>query len=319
MRPRRILLTGTLAIDTVCTYPGVLQALPRHPGINLSVQLSGFERRFGGCAMNIAYTLKLLGDEPVPVAFVGQDFPGSDYAAHLQRAGIDASQLLVAAAPHSAHGFIFTDREQNQFTGFFGGPGAAAGTAPELANRLHALLGDSSYDYGVLAPDVPANMIAAATALRRHGVPFLTDPGQNVTDFAAADARNLLELTTALLVNEYEHATLRQLAGDLLDAVPLVLVTRGERGSRWRSVDDGDGEERAAPAMVRDPTGCGDAFRAGFLHARLRGAPLAEAVRSGSTAAAIVLESVGTQRHACDGFAAGYRAVWGDAPAWLAA
>lgn len=314
-RPRAVLLTGTLAIDTVCAYPGQLHALPRHPGINLSIQLSGFEHRFGGCAMNIAYTLKRLGDAPAPLVFVGQDFAGSDYAAHLCRSGIDTSHIVPTGAPHSAHGFIFTDQAQNQFTGFYGGPGAAAGAS--LADRLRAALAGRRWDYAILAPDVPANMIAAAHALRDGGVPFLTDPGQNLTDFAAADARALLALSSAVVVNEYEHATLRQLAGELVDGLSLLIVTRGERGCHWRSATEGVGEGRAAPATVADPTGCGDAFRAGFVHARLRGAPLVEAVRSGSTAAAIVLETQGTQRHACTGFRQRYRAVWGDAPAWL--
>lgn len=313
--PHPVLLTGTLAVDTVCTYPGRLHGLPRHPGVNMSIQLSGFERRFGGCAMNIAYTLKLLGDEPVPLVFVGQDFPGSDYAAHLREAGIDASQIVVTNAPHSAHGFIFTDREQNQFTGFFGGPGATARLP--LADRLRTALEGRRWAYAILAPDVPANMIAAARALRGSGVPFMTDPGANLTDFAAADARALLALSDTVLVNEYEYATLRRLAGELVDGLPLLIVTRGQRGCRWRSRGEGDGETDAAPAAVADATGCGDAFRAGFVYARLRGAALVDAVRCGSIAAAIVLETAGTQYHACAGFRQRYRAVWGDAPAWL--
>lgn len=314
-RPRAVLLTGTLAIDTVCAYPGQLHALPRHPGINLSIQLSGFERRFGGCAMNIAYTLKRLGDAPAPLVFVGQDFAASDYAAHLRQSGIDASLIVPTDAPHSAHGFIFTDQAQNQFTGFYGGPGAAAGAS--LADRLRTALAGRRWHYAILAPDVPANMIAAARALRDGGVPFLTDPGQNLTDFAAADACELMTLSSAVMVNEYEHETLRRLAGELVDELALLVVTRGERGCHWHSASEGDGEERAAPATVADPTGCGDAFRAGFVHARLRGAPLVEAARSGSTAAAIVLETHGTQGHHCAGFGERYRAIWGNAPAWL--
>ena len=314
-RPRAILLTGTLAVDTVCTYPGRLHALPRHAGVNLSIQLSGFERRFGGCAMNIAYTLKLLGDEPAPLVFVGQDFPRSDYAAHLRRCGIDASHIVPTDAPHSAHGFIFTDQAQNQFTGFFGGPGAEASLP--LAKRLPEALAGRRWDYAILAPDVPANMIAAAEALRQSDVPFMTDPGQNLTDFTAADARKLLALSETVMVNEYEHATLRRLAGELVDGLGLLVVTRGARGCLWRSRSEGDGEEAATPADVADATGCGDAFRAGFVHARLRGAPLVEAVRSGSIAAAIVLETEGTQCHACAGFRQRYCAAWGDAPAWL--
>lgn len=317
-RPQRILVTGTLAIDYVCSYPGLLRSLPRHPGINLSLQLAAFERRFGGCAMNIAYTLKLLGDAPLPLVLAGQDFPASDYARHLRQHGIRADGIQIAAGPHSAHGFIFTDREQNQITGFFGGPGAAPGTPRWLAEHLPAVLRREGCDYAILAPDVPGNMIAAARALRRAGVPFLTDPGQNLTDFAAEDARALLGLSDAVMVNEYEHATLRGMAAEHLDALALLVVTRGARGCFWRCLADADGEERAAIATVVDSTGCGDAFRAGFVHARLRGAGLRDAVRSGAAAAAIVLETAGTQCHSCCGFRQRYRDAWGHSPAWLA-
>ena len=317
-RARRILVTGTLAIDYVCSYPGLLRSLPRHQGINLSLQLAAFERRFGGCAMNIAYTLKQLGDEPLPLVAVGRDFSDSGYASHLYQHGIDARGIVVAEAPHSAHGFIFTDREQNQITGFFGGPGAASGTPRWLAEHLPAVLRREGCDYAILAPDIPGNMIAAARVLRRCGVPFLTDPGQNLTDFAAEDARALLELSDAVMVNEYEHATLRGMAAEHLNALPLLVVTRGAQGCFWRCPADADGEERAAIATVVDSTGCGDAFRAGFVHARLRGAGLRDAVRSGAAAAAIVLETAGTQCHSCAGFRQRYRGIWGHSPTWLA-
>ena len=316
--PYRILVTGTLAIDYVCAYPGLLRSLPRHRGINLSLQLAAFERRFGGCAMNIAYTLKLLGEEPLPVVVAGRDFPGSDYARHLRRHGVRTDGVHVAEAAHSAHGFIFTDREQNQITGFFGGPSAAADTPRWLREHLPAALRREGCGYAILAPDVPGNMIAAARALRRTGVPFLTDPGQNLTDFAAEDARALLDLSDAVMVNEYEYATLRRMAAEGVDALALLVVTRGAQGCFWRCRTDADGEERAATATVVDSTGCGDAFRAGFVHARLRGASLGDAARSGAAAAAIVLETAGTQCHSCGGFRRRYREAWGSAPAWLA-
>jgi len=303
-------LTGTLAIDYVAAYPGAFSALPRHPGINLAVQLKTIERRFGGCAMNIAYTLKLLGDSPSPFVYVGRDF-GNEYAAHLAAAGVDASGIRIVDAPHSAHAFIFTDREQNQFTGFFGGPGAQEDFAGEL--RRFA----SGFDYGLLAPDLPGNMITAARTLRGIGLPYLTDPGQNLTDFAAGEARELVSLSTAMMVNEFEYRRLRELVGEDLDALELLVITLGGRGARWRSRTDGDGDERAVPAKIVDPTGCGDAFRGGFVHARLRGSTVAGAVRAGAVTAAMVLETNGTQTHRCDGFAERYRDAWGESPRWL--
>ncbi|MDE0038409.1 MAG: PfkB family carbohydrate kinase [Gammaproteobacteria bacterium] len=310
--PPRIVLTGTLAIDYVAAYPGVFAELPRHRGINLAVQLESIERRFGGCAMNIAYTLRLLGNDPVPFVYVGRDFD-TEYAAHLEACGVDMSGIHVVDAPHSAHAFIFTDTDQNQFTGFFGGPGPTAEFGPELRNRA------SGFEFGILAPDLPASMIAAATALREAGVPFLTDPGQNLTDFRADEATELVAQSTAVIVNEFEYVRLRDLVGDRLNTLDLLVVTEGERGARWHSASEGDGRECAVAARIVDPTGCGDGFRGGFVHARLRGSPVSEAVRAGAVTAAMVLETAGTQMHHCENFAERYRQSWGHLPDWASA
>lgn len=320
LQPHRILVTGTLAIDYVCDYPGAFSTLPRHRGINLSVQLDRIERRFGGCAMNIAYTLRLLGDQPTPFVFVGQDFEHApaasggafgDYAAHLSAIGMDTSGIMATDAPYSSHCFIFTDREQNQFTGFFGG---AATT--EFEQRLRRFVAERRFDYAILAPDLPAKMIAAARVMRELEVPFLTDPGQNITDFEEEDAARLVRASTALIVNQFEYDTIRGAAGDAIDDLDLLVVTLGAAGARWRSRGC-EGKECAVKVDVVDPTGCGDAFRAGFVYATLREAPLRDAVRGGAVAASLVLETAGTQRHRGDEFQSRYRAAWGDSPHWL--
>ena len=262
--------------------------------------------------MNIAYTLRLLGEEPVPFVFVGRDFDG-DYGAHLEALGMDTSGVNLVEAPYSSHAFVFTDRRQNQFTGFFGGPAVGA----DLGERLSRFVDQRAFDYAVLAPDVPANMIPAARAMRDFGIPFLCDPGQNLTDFGEKDAKALVALSDALIVNEFEYRTLRGLAGRALDDVDLLLVTEGARGTWWRSRTGGEARERAVDAEIVDPTGCGDAFRGGFVHARLHGASLRDAVRAGGVTAAIVLQSAGTQTHRCDDFGARYRVAWEDSPHWL--
>lgn len=293
-----ILLTGTLAIDYLGSYGGAFSTLPRHPGINLSVQLARIARHFGGCAMNIAYTLQLLGQKPAPFVFAGQDFE-PHYAAHLAALGMNTSGIQLVDAPYSAHGFVFTDQQQNQFTAFYGGPGAVV---PDYASRLLRFAKQHRFEYAVLAPDLPQNMIAAAAAMREAGIPFLCDPGQNLTDFSPEDCRALLRLSDSVIVNQFEHATLQRAAMAELQGLDLLIVTLGEDGASWRSTTEGEGREAAAAAQVVDPTGCGDAFRAGFVDAKLRGASLAEAVRRGSVAAAIVLESPGCQSHRCDDF-----------------
>ena len=163
-----MLLTGTLAIDHLGDYPGTFAALPRHPGINLAVQIDKLARRFGGCAMNIAYSLRLLGEDPAPFVFVGADF-GADYAAHLEALRMDSSGITTTAAPHCAHAFLFTDRQGSQFTAFFPGPAVPTDYAARLARFAAA----GAFEFAVPAPDLPANMLAAAAALRVAGIPRL--------------------------------------------------------------------------------------------------------------------------------------------------
>lgn len=306
-RPLAILVTGTLAIDHVGEYPGSFSGLSAHDGLNACIQLARIERRFGGCAMNIAYSLAKLGEAPTPFVFVGQDFDQS-YAGHLASVGIDTLGVNRLDAPMSSHGFVFTDADKNQFTAFYG----CAADGVDLEAALRQLLGQRRFGHAVLAPDVPANMLAAAKVLREAGVPFLTDPGQNLTDFDLASACDLVERSTWLIVNEFEYETLRGYAGDrLLDQLELLVVTLGKRGARWHSDRFGYGSEVAVPADEVDPTGCGDAFRAGFLHAFLRGADVRTGVRAGGVTAALVLESRGTQCHDCGTFASRYEAAWG--------
>ncbi len=308
-RPARILVTGAIAIDYCATYPGRFATLPRHHGINLSIQVERLEQRFGGCAANIAYSLALLGHAPTPCAFVGGDFDGA-YRNHLAAAGVDLAGIVAAPdAPHSARGFVFTDRDGNQFTSFYSGPARDA----DLGARLAALLETRQFDHAVCAPDLPPNMIAAARLLNDAAIPFLCDPGQCLTDFSTAQTRELAGLATELVVNRYEFETLRERCGGVPD-VERLLVTLGADGSRCGALS-----VPAAPAReVADPTGCGDAWRAGYVAASLSGAPLRDAMRAGGSAAAMSLEARGAQSHRFDEFAARYAAVWGDCPQWLA-
>ena len=306
----RVLVTGTLAIDYVADYGGRFSQLPRHPGVNLSIQLDRIARRFGGCAMNIAYSLHRLGQDAVPFVFVGDDY-GEDYRNHLEALGIDQSGITrLPGAGYSSHAFVFTDAGGNQFTGFFPGPARVG----DFARRLSAFVSDSPPDYAVLAPDVAVNMIDAANVMCAHGIPFLCDPGQGLTDFSPAETRELVDLSDVLIVNQYEYETAKARCETELRSLQYVVVTTAESGSRC-----GDIVVPAVPATtVKDPTGCGDAYRAGFVDARLRGAGMRDAMRAGACAATINIEHEGTQSHDFRDYAARYRQAWGDAPEWLA-
>ena len=306
----RVLVTGTLAIDYVADYGGRFSQLPRHPGVNLSIQLDRIGRRFGGCAMNIAYGLRRLGQDAVPFVFVGEDY-GDDYRHHLEGLGIDLRGITrLSGAGYSSHAFVFTDADGNQFTGFFPGPARVS----DFRRRLNAFVTDRAPDYAVLAPDIAANMIDAAHLMRAHEVPFLCDPGQGLTDFSASETRQLVALSDALILNEYEFETVKSRCEAELRSLEYVVVTTGQSGSRC-----GDIAVPAVPATtVRDPTGCGDAYRTGFVDARLRGAGMRDAMRAGACAATINIEHEGTQSHDFRDYAERYRAAWDDVPEWLA-
>lgn len=305
----RVLVTGTLAIDYVADYGGRFSQLPRHPGVNLSIQLDRIGRRFGGCAMNIAYGLHRLGQDAVPFVFVGDDY-GEDYRNHLKSLGIDRSGITRRpGAGYSSHAFVFTDAGGNQFTGFFPGPARVS----DFVQRLTDFVAKRTPDYAVLAPDIAVNMIDAARVMRTRGIPFLCDPGQGLTDFSASETGELIGLSDALIVNQYEFETVKSRSDSELRSLEYVVVTTGDSGS-WC----GDIVVPAVPAKaVKDPTGCGDAYRTGFVDAHLRGAGMRDAMRAGACAATINIEHEGTQTHDFCDYAARYREAWNDAPPWL--
>lgn len=308
----RILVTGTLAIDYAATYPRTFAGLPRHDGINLSIHLASIRRDFGGCAMNIAYSLALLGQQPSPFAFVGQDYE-PDFAGHLRALGMDTSGITMLEQAHSSHAFVITDAGQNQFTGFYPGPARSRDFLP----RLREFAGHG-FDYAVLAPDVPQNMVDAARVMVEFGIPFLCDPGQGLTDFQPAESRRLTELSSSVILNEYEHRTLAGHVGDRLAALDCLIVTLASAGAVWYE----RGREAGRVPVVAiddatDPTGCGDAFRAGFVDARLRGAEMQDAMRAGALTAAISLTAPGPQRHSFGDYAERYADAWNERPVWL--
>ncbi len=298
-------------MDYAADYGGRFSGLPRHPGVNLSIQLDRIERRFGGCAMNIAYGLRRLGQDALPFVFVGDDY-GEDYRRHLEQTGIDQGGITqLPGAGYSSHAFVFTDAEGNQFTGFFPGPARV----DDFSRRLAEFVEDRRPDFAVLAPDIAVNMIDAAGVMRDQGIPFLCDPGQGLTDFTARETGELIDRSDALIVNEFEFETVKSRCEAELRSLEYVVVTTGESGSYC-----GDIVIPAVPTTtVRDPTGCGDAYRTGFVDARLHGAGIRDAMRAGACAATINIEYEGTQSHDFADYHKRYREAWNEAPHWLGA
>ena len=262
--------------------------------------------------MNVAYSLKCLGHDPIPFVFTGRDLD-DDYQAHLSRIAMDQDGIVkVETAIHSSHAFIFTDVKGNQFTGFYPGPTRTQ----EFETQLRRLLRQKhAIDYAIIAPDIPSNMIAAAGILRERGTPFLTDPGQGITDFTATDCRRLMELSNHVIMNQYEYDTLRKRIS--IDQIKNLVITMGPQGARWMCGENEGAESAVVPIRPVDPTGCGDAFRAGYIHAKLMGASYRDAVRCGAVVASVNIESVGTQEHNLDNLVKRYAAAWKERPSWL--
>ena len=309
-----ILVAGTCAIDYIGRYGRSFSTLPTPQALNLSMQLQGLRKGYGGCAMNIAVTLHRLGHHALPFADIGGEFD-ADYQAHLDSIGIDQRGLTQSTSSSLAsHALILTDTEENQFTAFY--PGEPKPTYSEdLAALIDSL--ETKIDCVFLAPDEPEYMLAAAEVCLAKELDFLCDPGQCTSAFSAEDCKRLVSLASTICFNRYEHEIFESHVENLDDELEVVIVTQGSDGVRMK-VDGAWIQERAArPIQHQDPTGCGDAFRAGLLHARQLGASWRDALRAGCTMATINLEHLGTQLHDFADFQTRYCAEWSNTPNWF--
>ncbi len=317
MRAGRIAVTGSVAFDYLMTFPGKFLDVvvpDRMHRLSVSFLVDEMRRVRGGVAPNIAYNLALLGERPLVVAAAGRD--AADYRAWLAEEGVDVEGFVIFDDVFTASFFVSTDQEQNQIATFYAGAMKRAG---ELTLRR---FDPASIGLAVVAPNDPEAMDAYARECRELGIPFLYDPSQQVARLSAEDLLTGVDGASILIGNEYEFGIIEKKTGlseaEILSRVPVVVVTRGEEGStialRGGTAEAPDGAVtfRIPPAKLRtgalDPTGVGDAFRAGLLAARRRGLPWEVAGRAGSVAAVFALETLGPQpeRYTSDGFVARY-------------
>ena len=309
-----ILVVGTYAIDFVGTYPHSFSTLPEPKALNLSIQLTRMRKGFGGCAMNIGVALHRLGHHAIPFADVGSEMD-ADYARHLIDVGLDQRGLRQSTETAlSAHALILTDPEENQFTAFYAGE-----PKKNFQADLEAFMDSFSepIDFVVIAPVEPQYMIPAAHVCRNRGLSFLCDPGQCTTAFTPDDCEALVEASSVMCFNRFEHEIFENHVKNLDERLTLTIVTQGSEGVRFKSNDSWYHERAARPRQRIDPTGCGDAFRAGLVHAHLLNASWRDAVRSGCVLATINLEHLGTQSHDPTDFVDRYVNEWNDLPNWL--
>lgn len=295
---REVLVAGSLAFDQIMDFPGKFQdhILPdKLHMINLSFLVEERRVQKGGCAGNIAYGLSLLGERCRILAAAGNDF--GEYREYLEELGVDLSAVEVVHDQPTAACFITTDRADNQITGFH--PGAMA-RARSLS--LAAAARGNDLAYAVVAPDDPEAIVRHCREAKEVGVPLVFDPSFQVIALDGGALREAADGAEVVLVNDYEYAVIQEKTGlserELLELARVWVVTLGETGSRITIRGGERIEVPAAPAgEVKDPTGAGDAYRAGFVAGLLRGLDLATCGRMGSVSAVHAVEHYGTQSH----------------------
>jgi adenosine kinase len=267
-RPGRALICGSVAFDNIMVFEGRFkdQILADQIHIlNVSFLVPRLRREFGGCAGNIAYNLKLLGDPGYPMATVGRDF--APYREWMQQTGVPGDYLRIVESEHTAQAFITTDLDDNQITAFH--PGAM-----QHAHLNH--IGDASgVALGIVAPDGRDGMLQHAAQFAAGKIPFIFDPGQGLPMFGGEELRAFIGQATWVAANDYEWQMLQQRTGwsarEITERVEALIVTRGAEGSVIYTKGRELAIPTAKPKAVVDPTGCGDAYRAGLIHGLLRG------------------------------------------------
>jgi len=291
---KRALICGSVAFDTIMVFPDRFKnhILPdKIHTLNVAFFVPQMRREYGGCAANIAYNLGLLGDVGLPMATVGRDF--GLYADWMYRTGVPTDHVKVIEDEHTAQAFITTDLDDNQITAFH--PGAMQ------QSHLNKVTDAKDIAIGIVAPDGRDGMVQHAEQFAAAGIPFIFDPGQGLPMFGGDDLRVFIEQASWVAVNEYEWQLLQDKtklsAQEIAQQVEALIVTRGAEGSVIYAKGREIAIPTAKPNAVVDPTGCGDAYRAGIIHGLLRGLDWETSGRIASLLGAIKIESRGTQNH----------------------
>jgi adenosine kinase len=289
------LICGSVAYDTILVFPDQFKShiLPDKLHIlNVAFLVPEMRREYGGCAANIAYGLRLLGDTALPMATVGHDF--GPYRDRMQSKGISLEHIKVIDEAFTAQAFITTDLDDNQITAFH--PGAMQYAHLNKVSDVRQKVA-----LGIIAPDGRQAMLDHADQFAAAGVPFIFDPGQGLPMFTGAELEHFIERATWMAVNDYEWGLVQQKTGltpaKIAAQLQALIVTRGAEGSVIHTKDRTLNIPCAKPEAVVDPTGCGDAYRAGLIHGLLRGLDWEITGRLASLMGALKIESRGPQNH----------------------
>jgi adenosine kinase len=315
-----IVVTGSFAFDYIMSFPGRFtdHILPdRLDHISLSFLVDDMRKVHGGCAPNIAYTLALLGERPRLMATAGQD--AAEYGAWLECNGVDTSLLRICQDCYTASFFVNTDLDQNQIASFYTG---AMARARDLSfyDLVSGADDPAKPDVTIIAPNDPQAMRRYARECRDLRVPYILDPSQQVARVGGDELLEELTGATVLILNDYEYGILQKKTRlgeqQLLARVPTIVVTLGEQGSRIVTQNAVFEVPIAKPDAVLEPTGVGDAYRAGLIKGMVHGCSWPVSGRLAAVAAAYVIEYPGPQPrpYTLQEFVARYRRNFGDTP-----
>lgn len=312
---QHVLISGSVAFDTIMVFDGLFKdhILPeRVHQINISMLTPNLKRESGGCAANIAYNMRLLDGAPAILATVGKD--GAEYAAQLQAMGIDTRQLLVLPEFFTPQAFVTTDKAANQIAAFHPGAMSEAHRA-----RVDAFP-RNEVSWGIVSPNGHDAILQHCDQFEQAGIPFIFDPGQSLPILGGDELKKMIGQATALTVNDYEFGMVCNKTGwteaEVVAAAGTMIVTLGGDGSKLHH----NGQvEQIAPVKISgtvDPTGCGDAYRAGLLYGLASGWDWKKSAQLGSVMGAIKIESPGPQNHkpSRTDIAARYAGAYGEQP-----
>jgi len=289
-----ILVCGSLAYDTIMVFADRFRdhilADQLHI-LNVSFLVPEMRREYGGCAGNIAYNLKLLGEEPEIMATAGHDF--DPYARRLEALALSQRHIRRLEDQFTAQAFITTDIEDNQITAFH--PGAMS------LSHLNRIADAPEATLGIVSPDGRQGMVEHARGFATARIPFVFDPGQGLPMFSGDELLELIDLASVLTVNDYEARVIEQKTGRSMEAIArgldAAVVTRGADGSTVLAGGQQIGVPAVKPDALVDPTGCGDAFRSGLLYGMARGWEWRRAGELASLMGSIKIAHRGGQNH----------------------
>lgn len=290
-----IVLTGSIAFDYLMTFPGYFRdhIIPdKLDRLSLSFLVETLDRRPGGIAANVAYTLALLGERPQVMATVGQDF--EEYRSFLEGVGVDTSGIVTIPDMFTASFFVNTDLSNAQIASFFTG-------AMARAADLHFAALDPKPDLAMISANDPGAMASYASECHQMGLPYMYDPSQQVVRLEAPALLQGLTGCRGLFVNDYEFSLIEEKTGldlpGLMAKAEMIVITRGEAGADLHAPDGTVHVPAVTPDKIIDPTGVGDAFRGGFLKGHMHGLTLERCGQMGALAATYCLENKGPQGH----------------------